>query len=506
MLTLAGAEPSRAEWGDHLSLDDPYLPSQWPLENTGQEAWPVGCVAGTSCVYGTPGADLEWGLAFDAGVTGAGAVIALGTPGGVASLYCEDPDIAPRLWTNPGEIAGNGVDDDMNGKPDDVNGWNFASNSGVVCRSGAPSGSAWHDTQVAQIAVGESGNGFGGAGVASGARILVVVWSADENNRVFYDQVLPYATARGARVVLVPYTGYAVEPSGTQTPEQACTAVAQAPPGTDRDAILASSAAVVIWGQPDRPTPGSTGYQYPACDPSALGVVPSNQNDLSYALADSPFTDVALPGALPTGSSIASSWAMGHAAGVLALVLEQSPWLTRSQLVDRLLDGAEKIGGYPYVGGRNDWYGEGRANAIRSLLLGDLDMDGVAGDGNGSGVTGDLPCAGSAVGCDDNCPFEPNAAQVDGGGVGGPGADGTGNACQCGDVLGDGQVLASDVAAVRDVLAGISVPAADLSRCNVAGPAGPSTAECDVGDVAALQRALAGEPVSLAQQCAPALP
>ncbi len=34
-------------------------------------------------------------------------------------------DLAPNAWVNPGEIAGNGVDDDQNGFVDDVNGWDF---------------------------------------------------------------------------------------------------------------------------------------------------------------------------------------------------------------------------------------------------------------------------------------------------------------------------------------------------------------------------------------------
>lgn len=34
-------------------------------------------------------------------------------------------DLVPVLWHNPGEIPGNGVDDDRNGYPDDVFGWNF---------------------------------------------------------------------------------------------------------------------------------------------------------------------------------------------------------------------------------------------------------------------------------------------------------------------------------------------------------------------------------------------
>jgi subtilisin family serine protease len=35
------------------------------------------------------------------------------------------PDLAGKLWVNPGEIAGNGIDDDNNGFIDDVNGWDF---------------------------------------------------------------------------------------------------------------------------------------------------------------------------------------------------------------------------------------------------------------------------------------------------------------------------------------------------------------------------------------------
>ncbi len=37
-------------------------------------------------------------------------------------------DLKNILWTNPGEIAGNGIDDDKNGYIDDVHGWNFLGN------------------------------------------------------------------------------------------------------------------------------------------------------------------------------------------------------------------------------------------------------------------------------------------------------------------------------------------------------------------------------------------
>ena len=34
-------------------------------------------------------------------------------------------DLVHILWTNPGEIPGNGIDDDHNGYVDDIHGWNF---------------------------------------------------------------------------------------------------------------------------------------------------------------------------------------------------------------------------------------------------------------------------------------------------------------------------------------------------------------------------------------------
>ncbi|HEX5003655.1 MAG TPA: S8 family peptidase [Bacteroidia bacterium] len=43
------------------------------------------------------------------------------------------PDLAANIWVNPGEIAGNGIDDDNNGYVDDIHGWNFlGSKKGTV--------------------------------------------------------------------------------------------------------------------------------------------------------------------------------------------------------------------------------------------------------------------------------------------------------------------------------------------------------------------------------------
>ncbi|HEX5520171.1 MAG TPA: S8 family peptidase [Longimicrobiaceae bacterium] len=40
----------------------------------------------------------------------------------------DHPDLRPNIWTNAREVAGNGKDDDRNGYPDDVHGWDFLGN------------------------------------------------------------------------------------------------------------------------------------------------------------------------------------------------------------------------------------------------------------------------------------------------------------------------------------------------------------------------------------------
>lgn len=77
-------------------------------------------------------------------------------------------DIAPRLWVNSDEIAGNGIDDDGNGYIDDINGYNMASRipSPKPERwTGSSAGSEAHGTHVAGVAAAQEGNTVGIAGV-----------------------------------------------------------------------------------------------------------------------------------------------------------------------------------------------------------------------------------------------------------------------------------------------------------------------------------------------------
>ena len=70
---------------------------------------------------GYPGAAVDRAYELVAGRTPRTVVVAV-IDGGVDVAH---PDLQGRLWTNPRETPGNGVDDDRNGFVDDVHGWNF---------------------------------------------------------------------------------------------------------------------------------------------------------------------------------------------------------------------------------------------------------------------------------------------------------------------------------------------------------------------------------------------
>ncbi len=78
------------------------------------------------------------------------------------------PDLAGNLWTNPGEIPGNAIDDDGNGYVDDVHGWNSYANSSDV------QDTAGHGTHVSGIIGAVGNNGVGVSGVNWTVSILAV--------------------------------------------------------------------------------------------------------------------------------------------------------------------------------------------------------------------------------------------------------------------------------------------------------------------------------------------
>ena len=75
------------------------------------------------------------------------------------------PDLAANIWTNPGEVAGDGIDNDADGYVDDIHGWDFANNDNTIFDGTTTNSVDHHGTHVAGTIGGVGGNGLGVAGV-----------------------------------------------------------------------------------------------------------------------------------------------------------------------------------------------------------------------------------------------------------------------------------------------------------------------------------------------------
>ncbi|MGE0614697.1 MAG: S8 family peptidase, partial [Bacteriovoracia bacterium] len=100
--------------------NDKGLPLLWGLQNTGQKD--------PGRQVGKPGSDVRVTRLWERGLVGSREVKVAVIDTGIDH---DHPDLAANLYRNPGEIPGNGKDDDGNGYVDDVHGWNAIKNSGA---------------------------------------------------------------------------------------------------------------------------------------------------------------------------------------------------------------------------------------------------------------------------------------------------------------------------------------------------------------------------------------
>ena len=88
----------------------------------------------------------------------------------------QHPDLAANIWTNPGEMSGNGTDDDGDGYIDDVHGWDFYNDDNDptpdLGDGVSGDGNVFHGTFVAGCAAAVSDNHRGVAGASWHSRIM----------------------------------------------------------------------------------------------------------------------------------------------------------------------------------------------------------------------------------------------------------------------------------------------------------------------------------------------
>jgi len=122
---------------------DPFFAEQWHHRNTGQ-------------LGGEVDADADTSWAWDFGMGSSNILVAVLDDGSDVG----HEDLQPNLYVNPGEIAGNGIDDDSNGFVDDVSGWDFGSGD----NDPSPQGTESHGTAVSGVAIARANNSLGVSG------------------------------------------------------------------------------------------------------------------------------------------------------------------------------------------------------------------------------------------------------------------------------------------------------------------------------------------------------
>ena len=319
----------------HALPNDPLVPDMWALNNTGQTG-------------GTADADIDALEAWDLFDDASDVVVAIVDSG----VDYNHPDLAPVMWENELEIAGNGIDDDGNGYVDDVFGINGATGTGdpmdfVV----------GHGTHVAGTAAAAADNGIGVSGVARGASIMAL--AIDNGGR---------PTSAGAIASLEYLTEMRVDRGVNVVSSNHSYTIGPSP--MFEAAIAASIDAGVTFvaaaGNDSQNVDSSPRFPASYDMDGVLVVAATDHNDnlAGFSAFGAVSVDIGAPGVnimstVPQGTSIThpsgysaiqgTSMASPHVAGAAAYVSAIAPQLTPAEVSRLLMDTADRI---PSLDGR----------------------------------------------------------------------------------------------------------------------------------------------------------
>jgi hypothetical protein len=302
--------------------DDPYYLGQWNLPK------------------------IEAPAAWDT-TTGSDRIIIAFVDSGVD---LEHPELKDKIWTNPDEIPGNGIDDDGNGKKDDVHGWDW------VNWDDEPLDDYGHGTFVTSIAMAETNNGLGMAGVSWGAEIMPIKVMDDQGFSYHWHTAdgITYAADSGAKIInlswwLIP----GIDPQPVQT------AVNYA---YSKGALVVAAAGDTF----------DSSYRYPAALDHVVSVAATNRDDGHPDFSTyNDKVDIAAPGVDilglyqdTYGRYSSTPMAASHVSGLAALVWSVNPTLTSDE-VESIIESTAADLGEP---GRDDKFGHGRIDASAAVM------------------------------------------------------------------------------------------------------------------------------------------
>lgn len=310
-------------------FDDKFRGELWGMHNLGQDG-------------GTADADIDAPEAW-AYTTGSQDVVIGVIDTGIDYNH---PDLQGNIWTNPGEIAGNGIDDDGNGFVDDVRGWDFGDDDND------PMDTNGHGTHVAGTIGARGNNGIGVVGVNWNVRLMpikIIASTGVGNSSDTIDGIL-YASrfkdSSGNNLVRITNNSWSTSKSKAL-----------------QNAIASSGALFVASAGND----GSSAMIFPAGYNNAniLSVAATDRIDglATFSNFGSTWVDLGAPGVNVVSTHLGNgyrgmsgtSMAAPHVVGVAGLILAENPGLSITDLKARIMNNVDplpSLAGKTVTGGR----------------------------------------------------------------------------------------------------------------------------------------------------------
>ena len=349
--------------------NDPYYASSGAWRQSFQDLWGLQNIA----------AETAWNFS-----QGAGVVVAVIDTG----IDYNHEDISTNVWTNPGEIPGNNVDDDRNGFVDDVRGWDFVTIDDTP-PDNDPIDDFGHGTHVAGTIAAVGNNAVGIIGVAPKARVMALKGLDKRGTGSLTDlaNAVYYAADNGAQVINASWGGF-----GT-TPQTLIDAITYA--HDIKNVVFVAAAGNNNWDV------GSQDYGFwPANIRDSIAISAFDHTDTKASFSNfGAKIDVAAPGGgdtdstgliyLPNRSILSlksaisdpaiaapglilannylrqagTSMAAPHVAGVAALVRSLHPEFSAEQVRQAFRRGTDDVN----TAGLDTYSGYGRVNATKAL-------------------------------------------------------------------------------------------------------------------------------------------